>query len=169
MKKDGDAKKGTVKTAKTVAGNVNQAGNTGTAGGGSAPHDGSPSSTDKSGRAATRRSESTPTSPSTGVITEPVSSREAAAPKRSSAPAETGRKATDGQASGAARNETSHMAHTSMPRSLSRSTVNPRRPTYEEISRRAYEIFLNRGGAPGDPASDWYQAERELMAEGPIR
>ncbi|MDO8629932.1 MAG: glycosyltransferase [Phycisphaerales bacterium] len=35
-------------------------------------------------------------------------------------------------------------------------------PTAEQIRRRAYEIFLSRNGTPGDPASDWVQAEREL-------
>jgi hypothetical protein len=37
-------------------------------------------------------------------------------------------------------------------------------PTHEEISRRAYEIFLERNGAPGDPHSDWLRAEAELNA-----
>lgn len=37
------------------------------------------------------------------------------------------------------------------------------RPTHEQIARRAYEIFLARGGQPGSPEQDWYQAERELM------
>ena len=32
----------------------------------------------------------------------------------------------------------------------------------EEIRRRAYEIFLERGAGPGDALSDWLQAEREL-------
>ena len=31
-----------------------------------------------------------------------------------------------------------------------------------EIERRAYEIYLSRNGAPGDPVADWVQAEREL-------
>lgn len=32
----------------------------------------------------------------------------------------------------------------------------------ELIRRRAYEIFEARNGGPGDQASDWAQAEREL-------
>jgi hypothetical protein len=32
------------------------------------------------------------------------------------------------------------------------------------IAVRAYEIFIARNGAPGDPVSDWLQAERELRA-----
>jgi hypothetical protein len=35
-------------------------------------------------------------------------------------------------------------------------------PTHEQIARRAYEIYLARGGMPGSPEQDWHQAEREL-------
>lgn len=35
-------------------------------------------------------------------------------------------------------------------------------PTHEQIARRAYEIFLARGGAQGSAEQDWHQAEREL-------
>jgi hypothetical protein len=35
-------------------------------------------------------------------------------------------------------------------------------PNQEQIARRAYEIFLARGGQPGNPEQDWHQAEREL-------
>jgi hypothetical protein len=38
-------------------------------------------------------------------------------------------------------------------------------PTEEQIRMRAYEIYLRRNGAPGDPAADWAQAERELASE----
>jgi hypothetical protein len=38
-------------------------------------------------------------------------------------------------------------------------------PTKREIRDRAYYIYLARGGANGDPASDWLQAERELREE----
>lgn len=36
-------------------------------------------------------------------------------------------------------------------------------PTHEQIARRAYEIFMARGGQPGNPEQDWAQAERELQ------
>ena len=39
-------------------------------------------------------------------------------------------------------------------------------PTQEEIALRAYHIYLERNGAPGNPLEDWVRAEREL-AEGP--
>jgi hypothetical protein len=32
----------------------------------------------------------------------------------------------------------------------------------EEIRRRAYEIYLERGEQPGRDPDDWLQAEREL-------
>ena len=40
------------------------------------------------------------------------------------------------------------------------STEKPARD--EEIRRRAYEIYLNRGEQPGREMEDWLQAEREL-------
>jgi hypothetical protein len=35
----------------------------------------------------------------------------------------------------------------------------------DQIRARAYEIYRARNGGPGDPASDWAQAERELQAQ----
>jgi uncharacterized protein YndB with AHSA1/START domain len=35
-------------------------------------------------------------------------------------------------------------------------------PTRDQIARRAYEIYLARGEAPGDAQSDWLEAEKEL-------
>jgi len=40
----------------------------------------------------------------------------------------------------------------------------PPQPTEEQIRQRAYEIYLARGGKPGNPDWDWYQAELELKA-----
>jgi hypothetical protein len=52
----------------------------------------------------------------------------------------------------------------------SSKTAKPRKPrvsktgpTPEQIQARAYEIYLQRGGAPGDPLQDWLQAENELQ------
>jgi hypothetical protein len=36
-------------------------------------------------------------------------------------------------------------------------------PTQEEIALRAYQIYLERGGAPGHALEDWTRAESELM------
>ena len=38
-------------------------------------------------------------------------------------------------------------------------------PTHEEIALRAYHIYLERDGAPGNPAEDWVRAERELLEQ----
>jgi len=36
-------------------------------------------------------------------------------------------------------------------------------PSHEEIRRRAYEIYLERGALPGNELDDWHRAERELQ------
>jgi len=38
-------------------------------------------------------------------------------------------------------------------------------PTHDEIALRAYHIYLQRNGAPGNPFDDWKRAEHELLAE----
>ena len=43
-------------------------------------------------------------------------------------------------------------------------TVTTRMPTHEEIGKRAYEIYLTRGGAPGREVDDWLEAERQLKS-----
>jgi len=40
-------------------------------------------------------------------------------------------------------------------------------PTHGEIAGRAYQIYQERGYAPGDPMQDWLQAERELTVPKP--
>jgi len=41
------------------------------------------------------------------------------------------------------------------------------KPSHEEIRLRAYEIYLERGGLPGNELDDWLQAERELERPAP--
>ena len=36
------------------------------------------------------------------------------------------------------------------------------KPTDEQIRERAYEIYLQRGAAPGQEVEDWLAAEQEL-------
>ena len=36
------------------------------------------------------------------------------------------------------------------------------KPSHDEIAERAFQIYLERNGAPGDPMQDWIRAEREL-------
>jgi hypothetical protein len=38
------------------------------------------------------------------------------------------------------------------------------KPTQDEIAERAFHIYLERNGAPGDPMQDWIRAEQELSA-----
>ncbi|HEY6466907.1 MAG TPA: DUF2934 domain-containing protein [Candidatus Acidoferrales bacterium] len=38
-------------------------------------------------------------------------------------------------------------------------------PARDQIEVRAYEIYLQRGGADGNDVQDWLQAESELLAE----
>ncbi|HVT79749.1 MAG TPA: DUF2934 domain-containing protein [Phycisphaerae bacterium] len=40
-----------------------------------------------------------------------------------------------------------------------------RLPTHDEIERRAYEVYLRRGGEEGHCEEDWLEAERELLEE----
>jgi hypothetical protein len=39
-------------------------------------------------------------------------------------------------------------------------------PEQDEIARRAYELYLQRGSVPGHETDDWLQAEAELAAGG---
>jgi hypothetical protein len=34
----------------------------------------------------------------------------------------------------------------------------------EEIRRRAYELYLERGGMPGNPSHDWLVAEQQVRS-----
>lgn len=38
-------------------------------------------------------------------------------------------------------------------------------PSHEEIALRAYHIYLQRNGSPGNPFEDWKRAEQELTHE----
>jgi hypothetical protein len=59
------------------------------------------------------------------------------------------------------------MAKTSKPSlpTAAKPQVTSTHPTTEEIALRAYLIYLERGGAPGDALDDWTRAERELLQE----
>jgi hypothetical protein len=35
----------------------------------------------------------------------------------------------------------------------------------EDIAQRAYELYVQRGGEPGNDVEDWLRAEEELGAE----
>ncbi len=47
---------------------------------------------------------------------------------------------------------------------LTKSRTTLKSPGPEDVALRAYQIYLERGGAPGNPLDDWTRAERELLA-----
>ena len=50
-----------------------------------------------------------------------------------------------------------------------KSRVTKKSPTLEQIQNRAYEIYLERRGGPGNPIQDWLRAEQELLAGSPAK
>jgi len=51
----------------------------------------------------------------------------------------------------------------------SRGATGPdEKSAHEEIRRRAYEIYLERGGQSGGEIDDWLQAERELEGRSAV-
>ena len=49
------------------------------------------------------------------------------------------------------------------PTEKSQPETVPGAPMREEIELRAYQIYIERGGAHGQDVEDWLQAERELV------
>ena len=49
------------------------------------------------------------------------------------------------------------------PTEKSQPQTVPAAPIREEIELRAYQIYVERGGAHGQDVEDWLQAERELV------
>lgn len=64
------------------------------------------------------------------------------------------------------RNETLEL-HTAPIQSRAEDTSSNHTPSHEEIRLRAYEIYVERGGLPGNELDDWLQAERELDLSAP--
>ena len=60
-----------------------------------------------------------------------------------------------------ARIQQGNSARESKPRKTTRGVA----PTVEEIRQRAQEIFLARGGGPGNELDDWLSAEEQLKKE----
>ena len=52
--------------------------------------------------------------------------------------------------------------HGNTARSRSNERSENRAANYDEVSRRAYELYLERGGLPGKELEDWLQAEHEI-------
>ncbi len=47
---------------------------------------------------------------------------------------------------------------------VTKSRTTLKSPGPEDIALRAYQIYLERAGVPGNPLDDWTRAERELLA-----
>ena len=48
---------------------------------------------------------------------------------------------------------------------VTKSRATRKSPEPQDIALRAYEIYLERHGAPGSPLDDWTRAERELLSQ----
>ena len=48
---------------------------------------------------------------------------------------------------------------------MAKVTVMKRKPTHLQIANRAFEIYVSRGGDHGQDVGDWFEAERQLVAE----
>jgi esterase/lipase superfamily enzyme len=59
------------------------------------------------------------------------------------------------------RDESSEL-HASSIQPPTESAFANHKPNHDEIRRRAYEIYLERGGLPGRELEDWLQAESEF-------
>ena len=59
------------------------------------------------------------------------------------------------------RNETLELRRNTIPSPAEEASTSHTR-NHDEIRRRAFEIYLERGGLPGNELDDWLQAEREL-------
>jgi hypothetical protein len=55
--------------------------------------------------------------------------------------------------------------HIEKPFSGNKAQTAESHPTHQEIALRAYQIYVERGGAPGQDVDDWLLAERELIAK----
>lgn len=66
------------------------------------------------------------------------------------------------------RKSASETASSATPKSRKSSALKPT-PTHDQIALRAYHIYLQRNGAPGNPFEDWKQAEQELLAGAAVK
>ena len=59
-------------------------------------------------------------------------------------------------------------AKASAPKSVKATTTNgatKHAPTFEDIAKRSYELYLARGGEAGHEVEDWLAAESELSGK----
>ena len=55
----------------------------------------------------------------------------------------------------------------SRPRAAAMMDQAPATPNHDEVAKRAYELFLQRGGGHGQDWDDWLSAERQLLSTQP--
>ncbi len=48
---------------------------------------------------------------------------------------------------------------------MAKLTLTKREPTHLQIAHRAFGIYVSRGGDHGQDMGDWFEAERQLVAE----
>jgi hypothetical protein len=65
-----------------------------------------------------------------------------------------------GQRTSVKQRGTARVSHDSGPAAATSPAA--AQPSWEDVARRAYEIFLTRGGVDGRDVEDWLAAEREL-------
>lgn len=53
------------------------------------------------------------------------------------------------------------------PATAASAAKNGPSPSFEQIQRRAYELFVARGATHGGDLTDWFIAEQELTAGSP--
>ena len=56
-------------------------------------------------------------------------------------------------------------ARAAVPRATARDTTSNPGPSLDDIRRRAYERYLERGGHHGRHFDDWLEAEKELRSK----
>jgi hypothetical protein len=52
-----------------------------------------------------------------------------------------------------------------MPTAKEVAMIERKELSKEDIAHRAYELFVQRDGAPGNDIEDWVRAEKELTSE----
>ena len=57
------------------------------------------------------------------------------------------------------------MAHNTVKATSEASVPISRSVSHEDIEKRAYQRYCDRGSAPGGDLDDWLAAERELLSE----
>ena len=74
-----------------------------------------------------------------------------------------GRKTIKGEKTSAPKAAKAGTGKTKTPSAATSTLAATQAPTYEEIAKRSYELYLARGGEHGHADEDWARAEAELL------